>query len=190
MVLKGSTKLFAALLYKLLNNSSFSLPVPSCHRSYQQNEHQSDVLHWYRFKWNCNCFRCSLKLIGFLVKVSMNTMQETHHNFLDPPLPTECFATQHAGTVPDAAPSPSGPEHNGLKMEDVLVCMCVFLCPKKGRQGSLLFNLYPGEEMPPLVWLHFTATICLTVEGVKRWHIVLHQGNNWGRSEEGSIDSM
>lgn len=34
----------------------------------------------------------------------------------------------------------------------------------------LLFNLCPSEEMPPLVWPHFTATLTntLTNEGIKR----------------------
>lgn len=35
----------------------------------------------------------------------------------------------------------------------------------------LLFGVYPGEEMPPLAWLHFIASVYLKNEGVKQGHI-------------------
>lgn len=92
--------------------------------------------------------------------VSVNTMDEKHPNFLVLCLPTECFATQQAGTRPNTAPFPSGALHNGWKKGGCLGQLCVsfFRAPKQGRQGLLLFSLHPREETPPLVKLHCIST--------------------------------
>ena len=137
-----------------------------------------------------NCIRFSLqpfRLFYFLSSLNEHNAGKNITTSLTSLCPLNALPFSGLAAGQTLHPVPLGAEHNGWKMEDVVVSVHVYSGPKQGRQGLLLFNLYSEKEMPLLIWLHCSATVRLPNIGAKWRHIALRRGVNRGSLPTGLI---